>query len=305
MMTINNEKNKIKKLNIKSKITKNIFKIKNHDKKKIRKKHKKLKKFKGKINKSKKNHDNSNVILEESQKNLKNEKTAIEEKFGILNDFELNVLNYEETLINDKRNFIQLYISLIKTKHPLIFSFCQLKDYNSQMIKIFIFFLTFSMNLTVSAMFYSDSTMHKIYVEYVKFDFIYQLPQMIYSFIISSILENLLSMLGLYEQDIIEIKKSIVKKGKILKKIMIKIILFFIIVNILLFLFWIYLGCFCAVYRNTQIHLLMDVLYSFTISCITPFFIVFLSCIFHIISFKDKKGKNPMLFKFSNFLLNF
>ena len=159
------------------------------------------------------------------------------------------------------------------------------------------------MNITVSAMFYSDSTMHKIYVDYGKFDFIYQLPQMIYSFIISTNLENLLNNFG--QQHIIEIKNNNVNKEKLLKKIKIKIILFFIIANILLFFFLIYLCCFCALYKNTQIHLLIDVFSSFGISWITPFIVVFLSCVFRLISLKTKKGKNPLLFKFSNFLLNF
>ena len=74
---------------------------------------------------------------------------------------------------------------LIKIKHLLIFSFFRVKDYNSKIIKIFIFFFTFAMNLTVSAMFYSDSTMHKIYVDDGAFDFTYQLPQMVYSLILN------------------------------------------------------------------------------------------------------------------------
>ena len=37
-------------------------------------------------------------------------------------------------------------------------------------------------------MFYSDNAMHKIYIDKGAFDFTYQLPQMIYSLLISSIL---------------------------------------------------------------------------------------------------------------------
>ena len=77
------------------------------------------------------------------------------------------------------------------------------------------------------------------------------------------------------------------------------------IINILLFFFWIYLGCFCIVYKNTQIHLLIDVASSFAISFIFPFFVVLLSCIFRILSLKNKNVKRPILFKFGNFLLNF
>ena len=230
--------------------------------------------------------------------------------FKSYNDYELNELNYEEALKKDIRTFWQLHPSLLKTNHILIFSFCQLNDYNSYMIKIYIFFITLAANYAVSAMFYSDSTMHKIYVEDGLFDFTYQLPQMLYSFIISSILENILNFLGLYEKDIIEFKndKKIYKK-KIIKKILfyikMKIILLITIDYILLFFFWIYLGCFCAVYKNTQIHLLIDVSSSFAISIITPFFYIILPCILRIISLNDRNGKKNILFKISNILNNF
>ena len=35
----------------------------------------------------------------------------------------------------DKRTFESYYISLIKTKHPIIFHFCSINDYNSKMYK--------------------------------------------------------------------------------------------------------------------------------------------------------------------------
>ena len=154
-------------------------------------------------------------------------------------------------------------------------------------------------------MFYSDDTMHKIYIDKGSFDFTYQLPQMFYSFIISTALSTILDILGLYEESIIsfrQIKKKNKKlKTKILFRIRCKIVLFFIVTFILLGFFWIYLGCFCAVYKNTQIHLLLDVLSSFAISFISPFFIYILPCIFRIMSLK--KGINrPLLYKLSKLL---
>ena len=175
------------------------------------------------------------------------------------------------------------------------------------MIKVYIFFLTFSINYVVSAMFYSDSTMHQIYIDDGSFNLTYQLPQMFYSFIISTILENLLNQLGLYENNIVDIKKYIIRNKNIRKtliNIKVKIILFFIVSYILLFLFWIYLGCFCAVYKNTQMHLFLEVASSFGLSVITPFISNIFPCFFRIISLKDKKGKKQYLFKFSNFLQN-
>ena len=290
---INIDKNKIQ-LNIK---------IKNKEQKKSKMKIKKKIRIRNK-NESKNqiNSENNSEILFDKKAILKDENLKLEE----FNNIELNDLSYRIALIKDKRTFLQLYWSLIKTKHILFFSFFHLNDFNSQMIKIFIFFFTFAMNLVVSAMFYSDSTMHKIYIDDGSFDLAYQLPQMIYSLIISTILENLLNLLGLYEKDIIEFKNSkIMYNNKIFVRIKIKIVVFFIVIHILLILFWIYLGCFCTVYKNTQIHLLLDVLYSFGLSLITPFFVVLFPCIFRILSLRDKNGKRPIFYKVSIFLLNF
>ena len=255
-----------------------------------------MRRIKIKNQKIKKKKCKKNKTTKRKQNHKKNEK---------LNDYELNELEYKDALKIDKRTFLQLYISLLKTNHILLFTFFHLNDYNSYMIKIYIFFLTFSMNYVVSAMFYSDSTMHKIYVDDGLFNFTYQLPQMVYSFIISTIIENLINQLGLYEKVIVEFKQNIkfIKNiKKILSKIKLKIILFFIISYILIFFYWIYLGCFCAVYKNTQIHLLLDVLSSFAISFLIGIVYNIFPCIFRILSLKDKKGNKSLLFKFSNII---
>ena len=83
--------------------------------------------------------------------------------------------------------------------------------------------------------------------------------------------------------------------------IKIKVILFFIITYILLFFIWVYSGCFCAVYKNTQMHLLKDVLSSFALSFITPFFTCLLPGLFRIPSLKNQTNR-PLMYKFSNLL---
>ena len=151
--------------------------------------------------------------------------------------------------------------------------------------------------------------MHKIYKDEGSFDFTYQLPQMIYSLLISTALKVVLNILGLYESNIVSFRagkyKDLNTKIEVLFKIRCKIIFFFIITYIFLAFIWIYLGCFCAVYKNTQIHLIIDVSSSFSISFITPFIVVILPCALRKQALKDKKGKRLMLFKFSNFLQNF
>ena len=154
-------------------------------------------------------------------------------------------------------------------------------------------------------MFYSDDTMHKINVDKGSFDIIYQLPIMVYSMLISTTLNILINNLGLYEEDILLFKKSknktLVKRQKVFSKIKSKIIFFFIITYILIFFYWIFIRFFCAVYKNIQIHLLINVSSSFCLSFISPIFIYLLPGIFRIPSLKGKIIRR-YLFKFSKLL---
>ena len=159
-------------------------------------------------------------------------------------------------------------------------------------------------------MFYTDSTMHKIYIEEGSFNFIYQLPQMIYSLLITNVLNLIITTLGLCQSDILKIKYCSIniieqKTKEVLSCIKYKIIIFFIITYAFLILFGFYLGCFCAVYKNTQIHLLIEVSSSFTTSLITPLFLNLLPGIFRIPSLKDIKSNRYVLYKFSKILQMF
>ena len=160
-------------------------------------------------------------------------------------------------------------------------------------------------------MFYTDETMHKIYKDEGFFDIIYQFPKMLYSAFLSLILTNLISNLGLYEDNILLIKtckyvkleKNIIREIKFIR---VKVILFFVFTYILLFCFWIYVGCFCAVYKNTQLHLLIEVLSSFGFSFITPLITYLIPGIFRIPSLKEgQKSNKPQLYQFSKILQNF
>ena len=222
-------------------------------------------------------------------------------------DDELNDLEYKDAIKVDKRTYCQYYISLLKTKHLFIFSFITSGDYNSKIIKIYLFFYTFLIEYTISAMFYTDSTMHEIYEEEGSFDIIYQLPQIIYSSLITNSINSIITSLGLCQSDILKIKNcnkniSVNKSKKVLKCIKCKIINFFIITYIFLILFWAYLGCFCTVYKNTQIHLLIEVSSSFATSLITPLFFNLLPGIFRIPSLKNIKSNRYILYKFSKIL---
>ena len=157
------------------------------------------------------------------------------------------------------------------------------------MIKIFLCFCNFNISYTVNALFFNDDTMHKIYEDDGEFNFIYQLPQIIYSAIISKIIESILEYLALSEKIIIDFKKEKIKKHLLMKKaqnilriLFCKFMTFFIFSFLFTILFWYYLTCFCAVYRNTQFHLIKDTLIGFGTSMITPLGLNLLPGIFRI-----------------------
>ena len=56
------------------------------------------------------------------------------------NEYELNNLEYKEALKFDKSNNFQYYISLLKKRNVLIFTFYTKNDYNSRYIKVCTFF---------------------------------------------------------------------------------------------------------------------------------------------------------------------
>ena len=218
---------------------------------------------------------------------------------------ELNDLSYDLALKNDKRTYWQFYVSLIKTKHEFIYAFIFNKDYNSKIIKIDLFVFGFGLNYAVNGLFFNDDTMHNVYENKGLFDISYQLPLIIYSSFISMFLGALVQMLGLSNDAIIDFKQSedtenVDKRGqKLIKRLKIKFVFYFILSYILLIAFWYYISMFNAVYRNTQYLLLKDTLMGFALSLVSPFVIYLLPGIFRIHALAAPQQNKKCLYNFS------
>ena len=250
-------------------------------------------------------------------KNFKNKYNESESQYSEYNQYlnllefniyELNSLQYKKALKKDKRTYCQYYLSLLKTKHIFFFSFFPLNDYNSRIIKIYLFFFSLAVYFTVNALFFDDNTMHKIYEDEGKYNFIYQIPQIIYSSLISSCINTILKTFSLTEQSIIKIKQNSLeffpkqKIAKIKKSLTVKFITFFIISFVFLIIFWYYVSCFCAVYKNTQFHLMKDTLISFGVSMLYPFGFFILPGIFRLPSLNAKKKDKAYMYNLSKFI---
>ena len=231
---------------------------------------------------------------------IKNTKMYLDKyKIKELNDEELNDLEYELAILIDKRTYFQYYNSLIKKKHLILFAFYPANDYNLIAVKISLLLLSFSLYFTINGFFFSDSTMNKINEDKGAYNIIYQLPQILYSTIISAIINVILKRLSLSEKQILYIKqesdflKAQKKSNNIKNCLKIKLAIFFIFSFLLMIFFWYFISCFCAVYKNTQEILIKDTLISFALSMIYPFGLNLLPGMFRIPALrsitKDKK----------------
>ena len=225
--------------------------------------------------------------------------------YEILNDSELNGLEYELAIKLDKRTYLQYYFSLLRKKQIFLFTFFSSKDYNLITIKLSLFLIFLSMYCVINALFFNDKTMHKIYINNGSFDIDNEIPQILISTLISFIINALLKKLSLSEPKLLELKKEedikkAIIKGKNLEKYFIfQFTLFFILTFVFMSFFWYYISCFCAVYKNTQIILIKDSLISFGISNLYPFMINLLPGIFRIHALRYPELKRIKLYKFS------
>ena len=223
---------------------------------------------------------------------IKNEKKSDIKMVNNYNDEELNSLDYNNAKKYDKRKYFQYYMSLIKTKHLLFFTFLLNNDYNLRLVKLGLFLISISLYFTINAFFFEDDNIHKIYEDYGIFNFIYELPKIIYSSLITILCNIIIKRLALSEQNLLNIKKMknrIIRNKECLylyKCLRTKINIFFIVGIFFLIFFWYFISSFCAVYKNTQIIFLKNCTLSFCLSMIYPFVFNLIPGLFRIPSLK-------------------
>ena len=215
-------------------------------------------------------------------------------------------MQYEKAIMIDKRTFLKYYISILQRKQLLLFTFYTNSDYNLISMKISLFLFSFALNYAVNTLFFTDDSMHKIYEDKGKYNILYQITNILYSSLISNIIINLFEYLGLTEDNIKEINKSLkyLEFMKLKRCIKIKFIFYYILNFLFLLLFWYYLSCFGAVYKNSQIHVFKDSLFSFGISLSYPIIVNLLPSAFRIIALRENNKTLKCLYKISQILEN-
>ena len=221
-------------------------------------------------------------------------------------EFELDDLEYSEALKYDKRTFFQFFLCLVKREHLIVFTFIFCSDLNLLCIKLSLFVFSVSLDFSTNVLFFTDDSMHKIFLDYGKYNFIQQIPQIVYSTVISEAFDVFFKFLSLSEKEIYETKKfnnmtkAAIEVKKLIKKIKIKFFFFYFICFLLMSFFCYFISCFCAVYENTQIVLFNDSATSFLISIIYPFVLYLIPAILRIIALRSKAKDKRLLYKISN-----
>ena len=211
-----------------------------------------------------------------------------------LDDYELNHLSFLRALVKDKRNYYQIYWSMIKRDELLLFNFVSYNDYNLFYIKIEKFIIVILNLMAMNAFLFADEKIHKYFLDEFKYNFIKHILQIILSIIITHIFEIILCFFTLTDRYYYRIKAltRIETAGNkiidILNKIKRRIVIFFILMFLLSLFYWYFISAFCAVYKNTQIAFIIDCAISFIVYLIDPFFVYGLLVLIRIIGIKCK-----------------
>ena len=160
--------------------------------------------------------------------------------------------------------------------------------------------------MALNVFFFSDETMHKMFLDYGKYNFIQQIPQIIYSSIVSQLIEIVLCFLSLTDKYYYQIKNLKINSRymaiQIIKGLKIKIGFFYIFTLLLFLFYWYIISCFCSVYENTQIAFIKDSLLSFAFGLLYPFVIYLFPTILRNLSIKYCKGKLSCIYKLSDII---
>ena len=206
-----------------------------------------------------------------------------------LDDYELNHLSYLRALVKDKRNYYQIYWSMIKRDELLLFNFVSYNDYNLFYIKIEKFIIVILNLMAMNAFLFADEKIHKYFLDEFKYNFIKHILQIILSIIITHVFEILLCFLTLTDRYYYQIKAltKIKTAGNkiidILNKIKRRTFIFFNLMFLLSLFYWYFISAFCAVYKNSQTAFIIDCVLSFIVYLINPFIVYGLLALIRII----------------------
>jgi hypothetical protein len=229
------------------------------------------------------------------------------ERIIYYSDTELNLLEYLKAIEIDTRSLWRYYWSILVDNDIIFFSLGVWNfRYSFISIKIAFFIVSFNIILMVNIMFMSDSTIFHLYEAEGNYEFKFYLLRNTLSMLICIVVLLLIKLLLIGVNDLFQIRyfeQEVFEENvnKIIKKIHIKHIIFFIISLILIIFIWYFAVCFCLVYNNNEIILITNTLIVLAGIVLYPFLLGILCAIFRYIAINDEKKSKKSLYNFNQY----
>ena len=252
--------------------------------------------------------------MHHTNKELKNDLTSeeIENKKRKMKElkYDLGNLKYEDALIFDNRTIKQKYWDYLLQSQIIISHFYADLIFELRYIKIIVLLIDLSLQFFFNCFFYTDKYISDIYHRNGVISFFSDLPKVIYSILISFLVNTILKVLSYYKDDLITIvfeeknfKIYWEKSNKVLNNFYYRINIFIIIVLAFELFFLYYCTAFCAVYPNNQKLLIFSFLQDLLINLILPFILCFIIAYFKHLSIEKKKKQLYVIVGYLDFLL--
>ena len=227
-----------------------------------------------------------------------------------MNSRELNILPYSQALRTDKRNYFQIFLSVLSHEIKIISIFYYRHPYEHISIILSEYIFELCLDLTFNCFLYTEDVISEKYNNNGSIRFFTTLSLSFISNIISSIIAYFLWKLAYYAEFLEFIIKDVNYKSKYYLNIMrfkkflcIKLSAFFFLQILINLAMCYYLMIFCSVYHNTQGSVLINYLTGVIESIIISFAFTLIISILRTISIKcrSKSAYYTSKYFFDNF----
>jgi len=218
----------------------------------------------------------------------------LEKRKTYLSEYEMEGLSYKDAMEIEDRNKSNCYFDLLKEKNKIISIFLNDQDYNLQSMKISTFLFDFNLSLTINALFYNDQAIYEINQQDKESGYQTEYTRVIYSALISGVIDFIVQLLALSHKSIIELRnyKEIsqveIEIPKLIKKLKAKYVIYYALTIVLDIVFFYYITAFCAIYLIIQTNMISDSAFSFLLTMSYSIILSLISSIIRIFSIHKK-----------------
>ena len=180
---------------------------------------------------------------------------------------------------NDKRSFIEMFISSLRKRLPIL-SFFNKSEYFLE-LKILLLVISLINYFAVNTFFFSEKNIHQIYLDKDVYNFSYQFKFIISSLFISFIFFSI-------QKYFYNIKNN---------KCSLQYIILFLVSTAIFLFYWLYVGAITSVYINIKKHLILNIIIGYAFGILFDSLLSFISVCLRRYSLKGKG--NETIYKIS------